>query len=755
MRERKEGEQKIMDMEIEISGVVNKIARDSNTRKNYFELQLNSASASVINRATVKCIFFMNRVKVKMPCLVKGYFKGEYFYVTELKLDYSDYANLISYIKLKVSGSGVGKRTIGQIIQQFGVNFLNLDSQTMYKTLVENFKGKISHKQANEFVSKWSSTINPVISELEETFIGLEVEDKHIEKIYEHFSDTSITELKKNPYIVCILADIKEYVADAVAYKIGIKALDDIRIAGLIRYSLMSFASQGHTCVPAWDLVKQVRWLASKSLYNCYIPLACISNVIAKNAAFTWDTTDNTIALTKLRNEELNIANKLIALNKNCNIRVEPDEDIIDDIEDELGTKYSDEQRQAFNISNSTGVSFLIGGPGTGKTTLVKGLVIYYKMLFPDGKMIFCAPTGAAAKRLSSSVGLPAETIHSTVGIDIYSSAESYPKYNEITPLDCDFLICDETSMCDVETLSMLLNAIPLGCKVLFVGDENQLQSVGAGNCLHDMTSSNLFDVFRLIKNFRSDGDGTIIDNAQAILKGNMPKQADDFNIIRANSDSHAYYILGDILKQEYCVNDPYRCQLIEPSKKGSAGCDAMNSFMHKYVHSYLGDKVSNDFMVDDKIMFLYNNRIYSSKHCDEHGNKIPILKYVNGEVGKIESIIEPTNAKDTEDGGNVTISTIDGKIKKITLTELSDCQLAYAYTIHKSQGSENEVIIIYLSGAKNVKQMMNRNLLYTAITRAKKKVYLVHSGDALRSCINNEFAVIRRTKLCDFLLVA
>jgi exodeoxyribonuclease V alpha subunit len=247
------------------------------------------------------------------------------------------------------------------------------------------------------------------------------------------------------------------------------------------------------------------------------------------------------------------------------------------------------------------------------------------------------------------------------------------------------------------------------------------------------MIASGLFEVYRLTENFRSEG--SIIENGKRILKGKMPKKDFDFEIYRSKTESQAYNGLIALMNQYYKKEDPFYCQMIEASKKGPAGCDAINNRMHKEIHKRLSKKeeISDDLMVDDKIMFIRNE--YETKYDDGESYSIPL--YANGEIAIIRSL----------DDDEVVIYD-DSEERVMKRSVLNDARLCYSYTIHKSQGSENSVVIIYLSGDDNVKVMMNRNLLYTAVTRAKSSLIILGSIESFNSSIKTLYANDRLTLL-------
>ncbi len=715
-----------------IRGIITAISKKNIGTKTLFTVQLDANSAKELNKGSIDCVFFNSRINQYMPVEIEGEIKNDRMNVTSLNLYYSRADQIVRYMVSKVKGCGLGKKRIEAIVDQFGESVVSMTKDEFKEKLESDFKGGISMKSIQAFLESWFFTSS--VSELEEFFGSYEVKYSSIEKINEEYKDEAVRKFKLNPYAECIKFDIKRQVAEAIAYNLGIKRYDSMRLAGLISYALISAENEGHTYLLSSDVAKRVNNFSKKSPYRCDIPLACTSIEIAANRLFYLDRSNSFVSFKSVHDEEVNSALRLRRINEDMKSDIVIEEAEIEKIEKELNFKFGSDQRKAFKMLENGGVNILTGGPGTGKTTIIKGIILYYMRKNPGKDVLLCAPTGRAAKRMNESTGMEAKTYHKQLEFKPFQGVGA--ERNNNNPLEAGMIIADETSMADIHLLNMLLNAVPLGCRLIFVGDENQLPSVGAGNCLHDMIESNLFGVYRLTENFRSEG--SIIENANRVLSGELPKNEYDFEIRKAGSEQQAYNVLSDLMEEYYKDEDPFYSQIIEPSRKGAAGCDAINSRAHKMVHKKLGNNISEDLMVNDKIMFIRNEYI----NVVENGEVISIPLYTNGEISVITAL----------DYEEVTI--FDGyEERTLKRSVLNDARLCYSYTIHKSQGSENEVVIIYLSGDDNVKRMMNRNLLYTAITRAKKKVIILHTGDALKSCIENEYYIKRNTRLLEYLV--
>lgn len=714
-----------------LHGVISGVTKKNIGIKTVFYIQLVAEDAIKLDKGSIECLYYGSRIELFKPIQVTGDFINERFVVTKMESYFTRPDQVTKYMVNKVKGSGLGKKRVETVVEQFGESIFTMTRDEFKEHLEEDFKSPISMKTITKFLDIWYAP--NTLSKLEEFFGPYEIKYSTLEKIEAEYKKEAIEKFKTEPYKECIKFDIKRQVAENIAHDYKIDRFDARRISGLISYALLAAENEGHTYLVTTDLVNRVSKFSMNLPYKTRLPLFLIANEVTTNHKFHLDETNKYVSFTSVRNEEINISIRLNRINKELDSSIKIEESKILEIEKQMHIHFAPEQRESFKILEKGGINILTGGPGTGKTAIIKGIVSYYSMMNPGKPVLLCAPTGKAATKLEKSTGLEAKTIHKLLEFKPFQEKEA--ERNNNNPLDAGLIIVDEISMCDTHILNLLLNATPNDCRLIFVGDENQLPSVGAGNCLHDMIASNLFGVYRLVQNFRSEG--SIIENANKVLNGQFPSSNFDFEIKHVETEHQAYNELFDLMKQYYNPSNPFYSQVIEPSKKGAAGCEAINHMAHKYVHQNLGDNISDDMMVGDKIMFIRNE--YQTIIDGDDTKSEPL--YTNGEQVTINAL--------TDD--EVTI--FDGdKEKTLKRTVLNDAKLSYSYTIHKSQGSENEVIIIYLSGEDNVKCMMNRNLLYTAITRAKKKVVLVYSGNALDSCIKNEYFIKRNTRLLEFL---
>ena len=393
--------------------------------------------------------------------------------------------------------------------------------------------------------------------------------------------------------------------------------------------------------------------------------------------------------------------------------------------------EYSDEQRRSFQSICTPGIKIITGGPGVGKTTTINGLITSYMELLPDKKIALAAPTGRAAQRMWDITMIEARTIHKLLDFKPFSAGddESGATKDKENPIDADLIVVDEMSMVDTELFYLLLQAIKTGTIVLLIGDKDQLQSVSPGNILHDLLKSNIFEVYQLTKVYRQKGDNTIIDNAYKILNGQMDFiKNDKFEIKHTETEKEAMDCIIDKFNEWYAKEDLKKIQILTPIKGGECGTTQINTVIAKIIRreSFEGTPVyyfgKNSYTVGDKVIFHKNN--YDKD-------------YYNGDIGYVTNIIK--NGIEVEVGE---------ELKKVTGDALKDVTLAYSITMHKSQGSEFDDIIIMLPDT--YKNMLNRNLLFTAVTRAKRRVFIVYINSALSDSVHTIVVDKRYTGLVD-----
>ncbi|MDD2445987.1 MAG: ATP-dependent RecD-like DNA helicase, partial [Clostridia bacterium] len=572
-------------------------------------------------------------------------------------------------------------------------------------------------------------------------------------KVYNEFKGETIKKLQENPYCLVEFIDGVGFIkADKIAFKMGVALDSEFRIrAGILHCLNEASEKNGHTYLPLDILLKNLSKLLNldseiygKSFENV-LQILCLEKIIFR----FFKESQTVVMLSKFHHFEKVVADKLALLNITS---IDNNFDISEDIkhfEKINNITFHSEQINAIQTAIDSGVCVITGGPGTGKTTIIKCII---SILEAQGKKTaLLAPTGRASKRMNEATDKEASTIHRALGLE-FSSGRF--KYNQSNPLPFNSIIVDEFSMVDISLAYNLLKALTKDCKLIIVGDKDQLPSVGAGNVLADIIKSEIIKVAELTQIFRQDENSLIITNAHKINKGEMPefdnKSSDFFFEIKKESIEIKNNIVALVAQRisSYLNLDPMQIQVLAPLKSGICGTQNLNRELQNKINPPSPTKNEllygdNIFRQGDKVMQTSNN--YNLEWCKtfENGLQEDGLGVFNGDMGYIQSIDKNT--------GKTSVKFDDGKVCNYMRTELSQLLLAYAITIHKSQGSEfNVVIIPSISGPSII---LNRNLIYTAVTRAKKMVVLVGEKMYLKRMISNKFIIKRYTMLKRFLL--
>lgn len=572
-------------------------------------------------------------------------------------------------------------------------------------------------------------------------------------KIYNTYKERTIELVKSNPYqLVEDIDGIGFTTADKIALKLGIDLYGENRIkAGLIYALKLASEREGHTYLPKEELIANCLQILNfddneRNLIEKSIDYLQIEG-LTKN--FNHHGKE-VVVLTKYYYQEKYIARKLYKLSFN----------IFDDKFDFLkhinfyqklnNIQLNGEQTDAVLASLNKGASIITGGPGTGKTTIVRCILDMFKQ--QNKKVLLCAPTGRAAKRLSESSGIEAKTIHRILEVNPSREGEGIFHRNENNPLDTDVVIVDEMSMVDVGLFYHLLKALRSTTRLIMVGDKDQLPSVGAGNVLRDLIESNKVHTTQLVNIYRQSNDSLIITNAHLINSGKMPiidNSSKDFFFSEGRDTLQNSETIIDLVTTrlpKYFGFKPSEIQVLAPMKSGPCGIDNLNKRLQMTINPYLsGIEIENEFTkyhIGDKVMQIVNNYELQFRKYESNGSMVEGSGIFNGDMGYITDITAETH--------EITIRFDDGKICKYAQSELYQITLAYAITIHKSQGSEFDCVVIPLVPGAPI--IITRNLLYTAITRAKKAVVLVGSRQILARMIHNNYTAKRYTLLKDFI---
>jgi exodeoxyribonuclease V alpha subunit len=575
-------------------------------------------------------------------------------------------------------------------------------------------------------------------------------------KIYKRYLDKTENILGTNPYrLVEDIDGIGFLTADKIAQKLGIPFDSLFRMrAGVLHIMKENSDKNGNTYLPYDNFIKAIRKLLQldPKAYEELIE-EVVKNLIIDGALKRFEVEGN-IALMQIKYHmiEMDVASKLVALKEN---KKESDLDLtseIDEYERVNKVKLHKNQRQAIEMAVNNGVSVITGGPGTGKTTIVKCLINSFKMQGKD--VLLVAPTGRASKKLNESTGEKASTIHRALGVD-FQNGNNLFVHNELNKLRADVIIVDEVSMVDSSLMYYLLKAIKKTAILVLVGDKNQLPSVGAGNVLADILNSQIITKMELTKIYRQDAKSLIITNAHAINNGYMPtldNSSSDFFYEAKSDPTQMLRTVVDLTVTripKYLNINPLTIQVLSAIRMGASGVTNLNKELQLYINPAAKDKQEivteyTVYRVGDKVMQTSNNYnqewIRTSNGLKEEGAGV-----FNGDIGFIEAINKETK--------EVIVKFEDGRRTYYPRNELYQLVLSYATTIHKSQGSEFDVVIIPVTGG--APSIMTRNLLYTAVTRAKKMVVLVGSKFNIKRMIDNTYTKTRYSMLKHYLVDA
>lgn len=639
---------------------------------------------------------------------------------------------------------GIGPVTAKKIVNKFGEDTLNILDNNIEKlkeiegigkkkleTIIESYREQRELKNITIFLQTHGLSVNQCL------------------KIYKKYGASSVDTVKNNPYILCDeISGIGFKTSDKIARSLGIEVDSPFRIQSGIRYVINEFCANGHTFMPKDELIKEAS--------NVLTVSGDIIEENIKNAAL-----DRKIKLEKVNDKEgvftipnyyceLGITNRILtlAISNFQDISVDVDHLILQ-FEKKNNITFAESQKDAIISAFQNGIEIITGGPGTGKTTIIKCIIEIFETC--GLKVLLGAPTGRAAKRMSESTGKEATTIHRMLDMGVFEKEESVFVTNaEEHSLEADVVIIDEASMIDITLMNALLKSIKVGTRLIIVGDVDQLPSVGAGNVLNDFIESGFTKVVRLKEIFRQGKESMIVVNAHKINKGEMPKlneKGTDFFFIRNDIQEGILNTIIDLINTrlpKFNSNwDKLKSiQVLVPMKKGVLGVTNLNEKIQNVLNPKAPYKKEKEFrsMIfreGDKVMQIKNN--YSLKWTRIAGKgEHEGAGVFNGDMGFIENI-------DLE-GKKLSIIFDDERKVIYDFMYLDELDLAYAITIHKSQGSEFPVVII--PAYMGAPLLMNRNLLYTGITRAKEMVVVVGIPKALKYMVDNTRSMERYSSL-------
>lgn len=650
-------------------------------------------------------------------------------------------ADILRYLS---SGAikGIGASTAQRLVSEFGE--ATLDVMETQPERVALIKG-ISKSKALDFANqlKTNTGVRTLMLYLGEYGIS----NTSAVKIYNALGAGCVDRIRENPYILC-QGDfgVSFESADFIAKKESLEPESGVRLRAGITYILRHNERNGHTCLPKEKLAAisaDFLNVGIDRINNCMEEMLFDRTLIGE----TFDEAEF-VFTPQLHLSEMYVSSRIKMLLKFPAEKIKDIDREIENCEKTDGITYADLQKKAINSALTEGMLVLTGGPGTGKTTTLNAII---KILKDKGKkVLLSAPTGRAAQRMSELTGDEAKTLHRLLEVSWDKHDNPVFNKNERNQLKCDALIVDEVSMVDTFIFESVMRALPLGCRLVLVGDSDQLPSVGPGNVLGDLIDSGIIPVVRLNEIFRQAQQSLIVTNAHKIVNGEMPVLSNtdkDFFFLQRNNKTDVTNVIIDLcvnrLPKAYGYSAFDNIQVLSPSKKGELGTAELNSKLQNALNTKSDDKQevtigSKTFRTGDKVMQIKNN--YDIRWFKDNGETGEGI--FNGDIGIIEKIDKKVKI--------IKISFYD-KTAAYTYESASDLDFAYAVTVHKSQGNEFDAVIIPMF--QGPPQLYYRNLLYTAVTRAKKTLILVGNPHTVEYMVNNNRRTKRYSGLKEFLL--
>ena len=677
--------------------------------------------------------------------ILEGQYVSHKKFGTQFRAEYCERKlpdTVVNIEKYLASGAvkGIGPGLAKKIVNVFGDKTLDIMENDPHR--LSEIKG-ISASKCEEIAAEARKlfSLRCIMTFLSQ----YDIKSQYAMNTYRKFGGDAIELLKLNPYLLCgddIELEFEK--ADNIALDLHIEKNSEKRIIAGIQHILKANASIGHTCLPLAVLSEKAQralGVSESDFYSAY------NIALDDNELFEyWKIQREYVYLPDYFYAEQFITDRINILKDFSSPEDFNCDTLINIEEEEHNIKYEALQRKAITSAVSRGLMILTGGPGTGKTTTLNAIISIFEK--QGSRVLLAAPTGRAAKRMSDLTGYEAKTIHRLLEVVYDAGGRLVFAHNENNPLDCDVLVIDEMSMVDVVLFEKLLRAVRLGCKLIMVGDSDQLPSVGAGNLLSDLIECGKVPGIALKEIFRQARKSCIVTNAHKIVSGEYPdlsRKDSDFFFFKRNDYDKAAELLASLtqtrLPRAYNLNPVDDIQILCPSRKGTLGTVELNRLLQEKLNPHAPGKSEYKgylyiFREGDKIMQTKNNYDIVWKRGDEQGTGV-----FNGDIGRIVNIKVPDR---------LAVLDFDGRTAVFTFDQLSQIELAYAITVHKSQGCEFEVVIMPLMDGFN--KLSYRSLLYTAVTRAKKLLIIIGQEEEVYKMVDNNRSAKRYTCLKNML---
>lgn len=725
-----------------LEGIIEEIIY-TNEENGYTVLSISSEEGDIT------CVGTLFKVTIGEGIKVTGQYTSHHIYGMQFKVEkFSTYLphEVTAMERYLGSGAikGIGPSLAKKLVDEFGKDtFRIIEEEPEQLEVIKGISTRKAQSIAQIFIDQ--KNMRNTIIFLQEFNISL----TYAIKIYDEYKEKTYEVIKTNPYQLAEdIHGVGFKLADSIACKIGIDELSPQRIMSGIKYLLLQNSLDGHVYINKETLINETCTMLeinNINIDNALLELQLKNQIIVKNK-----NDEEIVYLISYYNMEQYVAEKIYDL-ANVDLKEYESIDIeIQEIEKESNIELDTKQKEAIKEAMNSGMLIITGGPGTGKTTTINTIITFFEER--DMEVLLAAPTGRAAKRMAETTGREAKTIHRLLEI-AYGKDELHQKFerNEDYPLECDVVIIDETSMIDITLMYHLLKAIVIGTRLILVGDKDQLPSVGPGNVLKDIINSNKINTIILDKIFRQANESHIITNAHKINAGekiDLKNNKKDFFFINRNNPSH---IISEIItlvntrlpKFSGCTSYD-GIQVLTPMRKGILGVDNLNIELQRVLNPPSKDKNQKEyrktiFREGDKIMQIRNNYNIGWKIVSKYNFTVDEgLGVFNGDIGRI---IEINNYSE-----KVIVLFDDDKKVEYDFTNLDELELAYAVTIHKSQGSEYRVVVMPVFSGPPM--LLNKNLLYTAVTRAKEYVVMVGVENIIYKMIENNRDVNRNSTL-------